>query len=328
MSQDEGCGNAHPMDSTWIKIKFSLKAIWYNVSTLYRDLWLYFVSPYPVLLVIGAWRRIRRRLKAIWCPRKSKGRSPIREDFIDLILEMKRSNWSWGALRIAQELALLGISLHKKTVQRILKENGLVPPRTKITPPTWSAFLKAHKHLWVLDFTCIFDSQGLQVFILAVIDLQTRQLVSINATLNPCREWITQQICNAELGGFMLPEGLIADNDAIFGKWLAHDFQRYFGIKVCHTPPASPWCNGICERFHLSLKREVLRRIGPTTTENIRHFCWAYQHYYNCLRPHQGINGHTPIQGSLPQCQLTKAPLRFRKISHIDGLVTQFELAA
>ena len=64
------------------------------------------------------------------------------------------------------ELLLLSIHVHKKAVKRILLENGMVPPKTRVTPPTWTAFLKAHKDLWALDFTCVFDIQGVQVFLL------------------------------------------------------------------------------------------------------------------------------------------------------------------
>ena len=155
------------------------------------DLWAYYVSPYPILLVIGAFRRIVRRTNALWLP-KGRGRPRVREDLIDLILDMKRSNWLWGALRISHELLLLGICLHKRTIQQILRENGLVPPQLRIAPPTWRAFLLAHKRLWALDFTCVIDVQGLQVFILAVVDLSSRRLVAINATPHSTRDWIVQ----------------------------------------------------------------------------------------------------------------------------------------
>ena len=121
------------------------------------------------LIAVGVFRRIFRRAKALWLP-KGRGRPSVGEDVVELILDMKRSNWSWGALRISQELLLIGIHVHKKTVKRILLENGMVPPKTRVTPPTWTAFIKAHKDLWALDFTCVFDIQGVQVFILCVAD--------------------------------------------------------------------------------------------------------------------------------------------------------------
>jgi hypothetical protein len=37
---------------------------------------------------------------------------------------MKRLNLLWAALIISQELSLMGISLHKRTIANILKENG------------------------------------------------------------------------------------------------------------------------------------------------------------------------------------------------------------
>ncbi len=72
-----------------------------------------------------------------------------------------------------------------------------------------------------------------------------------------------------QMSGYKLPSGLITDNDGIFGKWMEHDFLRYFDIVVWRTPPGQPlykkWCNGICERFHRSLKSEVLNRVSPWT---------------------------------------------------------------
>ena len=120
------------------------------------------------LIAVGVFRRIFRRAKALWLP-KGRGRPSVGEDVVELILDMKRSNWSWGALRISQELLLIGIHVHKKTVKRILLENGMVPPKTRVTPPTWTAFLKSHKDLWALDFTCVFDIQGAQVFLLGSV---------------------------------------------------------------------------------------------------------------------------------------------------------------
>lgn len=310
------------------KLRLLLNFVQRVIAQLLADLWAYYSSPFPLLLLIGTFRRITRRAKALWLP-VGRGRPPVRDDVVDLILDMKRSNWSWGALRISQELLLLGIRVHKKTVQRILVENGMVPPRTRVTPPTWKAFIRAHKHLWALDFTYVIDIEGFQIFILAVVDIQTRQLVAINATLSPNRNWIVQQICNAEMAGFKLPVGLIADNDGIFGHWLEKDFERYFGIKVGRTPPGQPWCNGVCERFHRSLKSEVLERVGALDVANVQRLSVCYQEYFNSRRPHQGIDGRTPAPLiDLSSRQTKSSVIRYSKTREIDGLITSFKLAA
>ena len=162
-------GMSRFMDEPVKKLRLLLKFAMRVLSQLLSDLWAYYSSPNPLLLIVGVLRRIIRRANTLW-QAKGRGRPSVGEDVVELILDMKRSNWSWGALRISQELLLLGIHVHKKTVKRILLENGMVPPKTRVTLPTWTAFLKAHKDLWALDFTCVFDIQGVQVLILCVAD--------------------------------------------------------------------------------------------------------------------------------------------------------------
>ncbi|MCX6116192.1 MAG: hypothetical protein NT027_01520 [Proteobacteria bacterium] len=138
------------------KLQLLLKFAWRVLGQLFSDLRAYYASLYPFLLIMVFLRRILRRAKALWIPR-GRGRPSVSEDLVELILDMKRSNWPWGALRIAQELLLLGICFHNETVKRLLVDNGMVPPKTRVTPPTWKAFLVSHKHLWALDFTCVIN---------------------------------------------------------------------------------------------------------------------------------------------------------------------------
>ena len=215
--------------------------------------------------------RLIRRLRRIWFPPpKSPGRPPISEEIVDLILEMKRANWGWGSLRISNELKVIGIRVSKTTVLKILKENGFVPPRTKFQPVSWSAFLDACKSVWYCDFTTVFDAKGLQIFIFNIIDGATRQLVLSNVTLNPTRSWVIQQVRNCEINGFVLPEVLVHDRDAIFGKYFDRMLREEFGVEPIVTDFKSPWQNGKIERFHLSLKEEVLLRVPISDVSHVR----------------------------------------------------------
>ncbi len=120
------------------KLRWTVTGLIRISRELFLDLWTYFWNPYPLLLVLGAMRRFRNRMRAIWLP-KPKGRPPITEANINLILDMKRSNWGWGGQRISDELKILGILVSKKTVLKILREYGMIPPRTRFTPPPWKA---------------------------------------------------------------------------------------------------------------------------------------------------------------------------------------------
>ena len=51
------------------------------------------------------------------------GRHPVSTEIKNIILQMKNQNLFWGAKRIRDELLMkLNITLHKKTIQKILKE--------------------------------------------------------------------------------------------------------------------------------------------------------------------------------------------------------------
>jgi hypothetical protein len=101
------------MGSFNTKIRWSLWYFLRLLRELIHDLSKYFLSAYPLLLILGFFRRVSRRFKIIWRS-KPRGRPPIHENVVDLIIDMKRENLSWGAQRISDELDLMGIKVSKK----------------------------------------------------------------------------------------------------------------------------------------------------------------------------------------------------------------------
>jgi transposase InsO family protein len=302
--------------------------LWKTIKELFKDLGDYYVNPYPILLVVGALRRFWRRCKIIWIP-KGRGRPSISEEVINLILDMKRSNQGWGALRISQELAFLGIKVSKTTIASILKQNGFVPPPLRMSPISWEAFFNYHKHLWAMDFHSVYDIKGNQIFVLVILDVITRELVSINSTLNPNRNWIIQQFCNAEISGYKHPSGLIADNDGIYGGWLDCTLKKLFNIDVHHIPIKMPWKNGRCERLHLTIKTEITNRVDIRDVAQLQELCVLYQDYYNSSRPHQALDGKTPENKILNKKKTVKTVnFSYVKKPLVGGLVTKFSIAA
>jgi transposase InsO family protein len=315
------------MSSFRIKIQWSARYILKILTELFKDLWAYYASAYPLMLILGSYRRIARRLKIIWLP-KPKGRPPIHENVVDLIIDMKRSNTQWGAQRISDELNLMGIQVSKKTVLKILRENGFEPPKLRFAPPTWRSVLDSFSRHWAMDFTTVFDRNGLQIFIFSILEVPSRQLILINATANPTREWLAQQFRNCSILGYHFPSAMVHDRDGIYGNWLPDILKRHDCLSV-KTPPRSPWCNPHVERFNRTIKDEVLNRVDISNVEHVRQLCSDFKSYYNGERPHQGINGVIP---SVSKIQSDSEPdldnLRVEKINLLNGLVTQFKLVA
>ena len=65
-----------------------------------------------------------RNIRIIWAP-SSPGRKPLDQEIIELILELKKLNPTWGAQKISNELAKIGIRVSKPTVLKYLEIYGL-----------------------------------------------------------------------------------------------------------------------------------------------------------------------------------------------------------
>ena len=132
---------------------------------------------------------------------------------------------------------------------------------------------------------------GHQLYIFVMIDLDRRNLISINVTSNPHFEWVKQQFKNSFFDLDRYPALCIFDNDQIFQGDFERMLKNCFGLKLRRIPCQSPDKNGRTERFHLSLKSEAFKDVIPINLRQAQKICSKYQNYYNTHRPHQGIHG-------------------------------------
>ena len=121
-----------------------------------------------------------RKTRIIWA-NHSVGRKPLDQDTIDLILKLKKFNPTWGGQKISDELDKVGYRVCKKTVLKYLEIHGLNNPSLR-RGLTWTAFIKNHKFKIGIDFTSLISLMGHQLYIFVMIDLDRRNLISINVT--------------------------------------------------------------------------------------------------------------------------------------------------
>ena len=296
------------------------------ICDLVIEIFKYYLSTYPFLRFVGTFRRIKRHLKILWFG-KSRGRPPIPEPVISLVLDMKKSNLNWGSKRISQELALMGLLVSREAIRLILRDNGFYPPKLKFTPPSWASLLESYKSVFAMNFTCVHDLFGKQIFILVVLDHISRELILINATLNPCKEWVIQNIRNFHFD-YDPPEAMIFDRDGIYDNWLKEYLQHQFDIEPLRLPPRCPWWNGRVERFHKTLKDEFISRLEYISFNQLLPFFGEYKLEYNRNRPHQSLNGQSPVGKYQPEVISLDQVRSYKKIKMVHGLVTRFELAS
>ena len=282
------------------------------------EIYIYYTSPNPIQIILKKMALANRAIRVFWAP-PSPGRKPLDQETIELIIEMKKLNPRWGGKRISDELAKIGYRANKDTVLKYLEIHGFHNP---LNPKglTWKEFLNNHKFKISIDFTSLITLSGNQLFIFVMINLDTRELIHINATYHPHNQWVTQQFKNAFFDMDDYPSLCICDRDQIFNRGFEKMVKDYFQIKLRRTPIRSPEKNGCVERFHQSLKNEAFDNVVPINLLQTQKICSDYKKYYNHYRPHQGISGN------IPSSQLTKLKNRamFFPTKHLDGKITSF----
>ena len=124
------------------------------------------------------------------------GRPTTRRHIKALVRRLARENPGWGYRRIHGELAGLGVKVAASTVWEILRASGIAPgPRR--TGPTWPQFLRCQAEaILACDFFTVDLLDGMQAYVLAVIEHAARRISILGLTLHPTGEWTTQQARN------------------------------------------------------------------------------------------------------------------------------------
>ena len=250
------------------------------------------------------WHRAGFRL--FWRWKSRPGRPPIPTELRALIRAMARDNPGWGEERIANELLLkLGLQVSPRTVRKYMPKRPRGQPRGD---QRWSTFVQNHAAAIVAcDFCTVVTATFRLLYVLVVIEHQTRRLVHCNVTTHPTAAWTLQQLREAIPSdhGYRF---LIHDRDGIFSPRLDQSIS-HMRLRVLKTPPRSPKANSICERVIGTLRRECLDYLIPLGRLHVYRIVKEWVGYYNQSRPHMSLGPGIPS----PPAQL---PARLQSTRH------------
>lgn len=264
------------------------RVFWVIVSRLWDD-WrnvLIVVKPETVI----RWHRMGFRL--FWKMRSRKGRvgrPPLDSSTRRLILDMARSNPTWGAPRIHGELRELGTEVSETAVSKIISRlrSGTPPSQT------WRTFLKNHMHnTCAIDFLTVPTATFRILYVCVILHHESRKVVHFNVTHDPSSEWTAQQIVEA-FPWDTAPKYLLRDRDGIYGLAFRKRVKN-MGITEVKISPRSPWQNPFVERLIGSIRRECLDHVIVLNAEHLRSILSEYLDYYHHDRTHLSLGKDTP----------------------------------
>jgi transposase InsO family protein len=191
-----------------------------------------------------------------------------------------------------------GPQLAPSTVTGILRRAGLIDPALSAAATPFER--GGPNELWQMDFKGHFALvNGKRCHPLTVLDDHSRFSVVLTACADECAETVQAAMIPA-FRRCGLPGGMLMDNGApwaacrerswtAFSLWLVR-----LGIKVSHGRAYHPQTQGKDERFHRTLKFELLRHFNFASLEHCQHEFDRLRDRYNLLRPHDAFGLDTP----------------------------------
>ncbi len=238
------------------------------------------------------WHRAGFRRYWRWKSRSAGGRPPIHAELRALIWRMSVDNRLWGAPHIHGELLKLGFAVAQSTVAKYMAKNG------EPSGQSWSTFLHNHlPHIAAMDLFVVPTIGFIQLYVLVIVRLARRELVSINVTAHPTSEWIAQQITEA-FPWNEAPCYLVRDRDGIYGAAVTRRL-RAMGIRDKPIAPSSPWQNTYAERLIGTIRRECLDHMIVFGETHLCRILRKYTAYYNVSRIHRSLNKDAPFHRTI-----------------------------
>jgi transposase InsO family protein len=237
------------------------------------------------------------------------------------VVGLRKNDPEWGAKKLHRIL-----SAHKKrgmytystvpsknTITKILKRNGLISPDRSKQSEGFERFEHMYPNeLWQMDYKGYFRLLNKEIcHPLTITDDHSRYNICLEACRNQQEITVQQALINV-FRKYGLPYKILTDNGSPWGTTgndLADGIRSYsalekwliqLNIKLIHGRPYHPQTQGKEERFHRTLKQELIDYEQFRDHEHCQKRFNIWREKYNCIRPHEAIDFKTPAERYSP----------------------------
>jgi transposase InsO family protein len=231
------------------------------------------------------------------------------------VCELRAERPVWGGRKLQRILLEAGEANvpSPSTITDILRRNGLLSPDRRLHRD-WQRFeAESPNDLWQMDFKGHFALTSGRCHPLTLLDDHSRFNLCLAACGNETAETVKSQL-ERVFALYGLPWVILMDNGSPWGSSQAHSHTRLtawlirLGVSVSHGRPYHPQTQGKEERFHRTLKLELLsRHPGWADLAGAQASFDAYRDDYNLVRPHQALGYDVPASRYQPSTRALQA---------------------
>ncbi len=249
--------------------------------------------------IVGLEDRSRR-------PQKSPSRTPA--ELEQAVLAIRKVHTAWGGRKIKARLQRMGWTgvPSPSTITEILRRYSCLNPEESEKHQAWNRFeAEGPNVLWQMDFKGHFEAAEGRCHPLTILDDHSRYGLCLQA----CGDEQTTTVHSHLVSTFRwygLPNKLMVDNGPPWGSDGEHPFTVLTvwllrqGIRVGHSRAYHPQTLGKDERFHRTVRAEVLQYCVGLDLEACQKRFEDWRKVYNFERPHEALDLATPASRYRP----------------------------
>jgi transposase InsO family protein len=224
------------------------------------------------------------------------------------VLALRTRHPTWGGRKLAARLRALGHAdvPAPSTITAILRRHGQLDRDRAGRSRAYQRFEHdAPNELWQMDFKGHVPCGAGRCHPLTVLDDHSRYSLTLAACADERTATVQQRLVRT-FRHYGLPQALLVDNGPPWGTAGAgHGYTPLtvwllrLGVRVVHSRPLHPQTLGKDERFHRTLKAELLGTPLPDLA-SAQHRFDSWRQVYNHERPHEALADAVPASRYWP----------------------------
>jgi len=226
------------------------------------------------------------------------------------VLAVQQRYPRWGPRKLYHRLCLDGVAdpPAPSTIARILRRHGIPPlqPAPALANQRFEA--ETPNALWQLDCLGPLQLGDGSASLLSILDDHSRFLLSVVAIPDQQHDTI-QPLLEATFARYGLPERALFDNGPPWGAAGQPGWTRIevwltrLGMRISHGRPYHPQTQGKVERWHRTLRSELLGWQHFADQAALQQACIAFRDRYNLERPHEALDYALPVSRYQPSAR-------------------------